>query len=98
MAEHGQVLPDGPANACADQQEQERSSREAERPQRQHLIRQVQMRRHNMLSRDMHGSRTMHGLRHRTRSLSRFATLFRSAKKLRRVDHDSASIVPALRR
>ncbi len=55
MAEEGQVLPDGPTNACADQQKQELASREAERPQRQHLIRQVQMRRHDMLSRGVHG-------------------------------------------
>ena len=41
MTEHCQVLPDGAADAPSDQQEQELAGRQAERPQRQHLIRHL---------------------------------------------------------
>ena len=41
VTKQGQVLPDGAANAPADQQEQELARRQAERPQRQHLIRHL---------------------------------------------------------
>src|SRR5260221_7152642 len=73
MAEYGQVLPEGAADAGTDQQQQELASGQADRPQRQHLIWQIQVRGHDMAPGEVQGRQ---GRRHRTRSLSCSAGLF----------------------
>src|SRR5258708_9684212 len=73
MAEHGQVLPEGAADARTDQQQQELAGGQTERPQRQHLIWQVQVRGHDMPPGEMQGRQ---GRRHRTGALSCSAGLF----------------------